>query len=213
MKLLKSCFATTFVDSSAAMIEQTLLPKTETMGPRAKRATLIVADIVEMPEVPSDTFTLILAMGDPLSICSDPQRAANEMSRIARLRPRSSSPPPTISSPPWIITSSEAIWMRWSNSIQTEAATNWLTADEQERFELTNFTPASLSRLFERSGFEVLSVAGKTIIPVRSNKKLLEAPDAMERLLKLEAELSKDSTSAGRAAHLQIVARKAAAVG
>jgi ubiquinone/menaquinone biosynthesis C-methylase UbiE len=210
LKLLKSGFATTFVDSAASMIEQTRA-KTETMGPRAKRATLIVADIVEMPEVPADTFTLILAMGDPLSICSDPQRAANEMSRISK--------PGAIV----IATADNKLaaldhYVERGNLdaleqfIQT-GRTNWLTADEQERFELTNFTPASLSRLFERSGFEVLSVAGKTIIPVRSNKKLLEAPEAMERLLKLEAELSKDSTSAGRAAHLQIVARKPASVG
>src|SRR2546423_12747442 len=75
LKLLKSGFATTFVDHSAAMIEQTR-EKLETMGPRAKRATLVVADIVAMPELESDAFELILAMGDPLSICSDPQRAA-----------------------------------------------------------------------------------------------------------------------------------------
>src|SRR6476619_5467986 len=55
LKLLKSGFATTFVDSSAAMIEQTRT-KTEAMGPRARKATLVVADIAGMPEVPSDAF-------------------------------------------------------------------------------------------------------------------------------------------------------------
>src|SRR6476620_11487133 len=55
LKLLKSGFATTFVDSSAAMIEQTR-GKLESMGSRGKRAALIVADIVEMPSVPSDSF-------------------------------------------------------------------------------------------------------------------------------------------------------------
>src|SRR5438093_9566227 len=83
LRLLKSGFAVTFVDNSAAMIEQTRA-KLESTGAKAKRATLIVADIVDMPEVPSETFELVLAMGDPLSICSDPQRAANEMSRIAK---------------------------------------------------------------------------------------------------------------------------------
>ena len=92
--------------------------------------------------------------------------------------------------------------------------TNWLTADERERFELTTFTPASLNRLFESNGFEVIGVTGKTIIPVRTNKRLLEAPDAVERLLKLEAELIKDPASAGRAGHLQITARfKTPAIG
>src|SRR5947207_9276787 len=53
LKLLKSGFATTFVDSSAAMIEQTRA-KAEAMGPRAKRATLVVADIVRSEEHTSE---------------------------------------------------------------------------------------------------------------------------------------------------------------
>src|SRR5690242_14684809 len=46
LRLLKSGFATTFVDSSAAMIEQ-VREKLEN-NPRAKKATLVVADMVEM---------------------------------------------------------------------------------------------------------------------------------------------------------------------
>src|SRR5262249_53809862 len=91
--------------------------------------------------------------------------------------------------------------------IQTER-TNWLTQDERERFELTTFTPATLRKLFERAGFEVIEIVGKTIIPARQNKKLIEAPNGIERLLKLEQELAKDPASAGRAGHLQIVARR-----
>src|SRR5438552_2928175 len=77
LKLLKSGFAVTFVDNSAAMIEQTR-EKLVSLGPKAKRATLLVADIVQMPQLSSAAFELVLAMGDPLSICCDPQRAANE---------------------------------------------------------------------------------------------------------------------------------------
>jgi hypothetical protein len=87
--------------------------------------------------------------------------------------------------------------------------THWLTADEREQFELTTFTPASLRKLFEKSGFEVLSIDGKTIIPVRDNKKLLANERAVERLLRLEEELSKDPASAARAGHLQVTARRA----
>ena len=205
LKLLKSCFATTFVDSSAAMIEQTR-DKLESMGPRAKRATLVVADIVEMAQVPADTFELVLAMGDPLSICSDPQSAANEMSRITRAGGC------VIATADNKLAAIEHYIERGNLDALEEfiktGRTNWLTADEQERFELTTFTPASLTKLFERSGFEVVSVIGKTILPVRENKKLLEHPDSVDRLLKLESELAKDSTSAARAGHLQIVARK-----
>src|SRR3954466_7780203 len=171
LKLLKSGFATTFVDSSAAMIEQTR-GKLETMAARAKHATLTVANIVEMPQVPTATFTLVLAMGDPLSICSDPQRAANEFARITK-------PGGTV-----IATADNKLaaidhYVERGNLDALEefiwtGQTNWLTADQREQFELTTFTPASLAALFKRSGFEVLHITGKTLVPVRQNKRLLE---------------------------------------
>src|SRR4051794_17236627 len=83
LKLLKSGFAVTFVDHAAAMIEQTRA-KVQTMGPRAVRATLLVADIVELSMIEGNTMALTVAMGDPLSICSDPAAAARQMFRITR---------------------------------------------------------------------------------------------------------------------------------
>jgi ubiquinone/menaquinone biosynthesis C-methylase UbiE len=206
LKLLKSGFATTFVDHAAAMIEQ-VRQKLEN-NPRAKKVTLVVADIVEMPEVPSDTFSLVTAMGDPLSICTDPARAAREMFRITK-------PGGVV-----IATADNKLaaldhFVERGNLDALEefintSRTNWLTADEREQFELTTFTPGSLRKLFEKSGFEVLAVEGKTIIPVRDNKILLTRDRAVERLLRLEAELSKDPAAAARAGHLQVIARRTA---
>jgi ubiquinone/menaquinone biosynthesis C-methylase UbiE len=206
-RLLKSGFPTTFVDNAAAMIEQ-VRGKLES-NPRAKKATLLVADIVSMPHLPADTFGLTVAMGDPLSICSDPQSAANEMFRICR-------PGGTV-----VATADNKLaaldhYVERGNLDALEelirsSRTHWLTADERERFELTTLTPHGLAKLFERSGFQVLSVIGKPVIPVRQNKILLERDNAIERLLRLEAELTKDPTSAARSAHLQITARKPAA--
>ena len=94
-------------------------------------------------------------MGDPLSICSDPQRAANEMFRICK-------PGGVV-----IATADNKLaaldhFVERGNLDALEefvrtGETNWLTADERERFELTTFTPATLRRLFERAGFEVIS--------------------------------------------------------
>lgn len=205
LRLLKSGFATTFIDHAAAMIEQARA-KVEELGPKAKRATLITADIVEMPAVPSDAFTLIVAMGDPLSICSDPPRAAREMHRIA-------APGGVV-----IATADNKLaaldhFVERGNLDELEAfihssRTHWLTAEERERFELTTFTPTALRKLFESAGFEVLQLSGKTIIPIRQNKMLLTKPDAIERLLRLEQQLSKDPSAAARAGHLQITARR-----
>jgi ubiquinone/menaquinone biosynthesis C-methylase UbiE len=201
-RLLKSGFATTFVDSSAAMIERVR----EKVSDRAQRATLLVADIVEMPQVADEQFNLILAMGDPLSICSDANRAAREFHRICK------SGGIVIATADNKLAAIDHFVERGNLDVLEEfiqtGKTQWLTQDEREQFELTNFTPASLRKLFERAGFEVLSITGKTIIPARQNKKLLEAPNAIERLLKIEQDLSKDPASAGRASHLQITARR-----
>ncbi len=206
LKLLKSGFATTFVDHSAAMVEQARR-KAEEMGPaKSKRATLVVADIIDLAPLPRETFSLTLAMGDPLSICTDPLRAAREMHRVSK-------PGGVV-----IATADNKLaaidhYIERGNLDALEefiktGRTTWLTADERERFELTTFTPASLRKLFEKAGFEVLSVIGKTIVPVRENKRLLEAENAVERLLKLEEELARDPASAATAGHLQITARK-----
>lgn len=206
IRLLKSGFATTFVDHAAAMIEQARAKVEELGGLKAQRATLLVADIVDMPAVPSDAFELVLAMGDPLSICTDPPRAAREMHRITR------------AGGVVIATADNKLaaldhFVERGNLDDLEqfvqsSRTHWLTADDREQFELKTFTPATLRKLFEAAGFEVLQITGKTIIPVRQNKILFTKPDAMERLLRLEQQLSKDPAAAARAGHLQVVARR-----
>jgi ubiquinone/menaquinone biosynthesis C-methylase UbiE len=205
LKLLKSGFATTFVDHAAAMIEQAR-DKVEAMGNKAKKATLVVADIIDLNGLAADQYSLTLAMGDPLSICSDAQKAANEMYRVCK--------PGGV-----VIATADSKLAALDHFVErgnldaleefvSSGRTNWLTADERERFELTTFTPASLRKLFEKAGFEVVDVAGKTIIPVRDNKHLLTFPGAVERLLEMEKILAKDPAAAGRAGHLQVVARK-----
>lgn len=207
LRLLRGGFVVTFVDHAAAMIERTRA-KLEETGPRARRAELVVADITQMPRVPSDTFPLVLAMGDPLSICSDPRRAVREMHRIT--------------APGGIVIATvdnklaaldhfaeRADLDELERFVET-SRTHWLTDDEREQFELTAFTPTSLRRLFEQAGFEVLRIVGKTVLPIRRNRELLARPDAVERLLRLEHELSRDPFAAARAGHLQISARKSA---
>ncbi|HZZ42202.1 MAG TPA: class I SAM-dependent methyltransferase [Tepidisphaeraceae bacterium] len=204
LKLLKSGFPTTFVDHSAAMIEQ--VREKLSSNPRQKKATLLVADIISMPDLASDHFALTLGMGDPLSICSDPPAAAREMFRTTR--------------PGGLVIATldnklAAIdhYIDRGNLDALEeflanGRTNWLTPDERERFELRTFTPAGAAKLFERAGFEVVSITGKTVLPIRQNKHLLTYPDAIERLLKLEVELSKDPSTAAAAGHLQVLAKK-----
>jgi SAM-dependent methyltransferase len=179
------------------------------MGPKGKKGTAIVADIVDMAELPADTFSLIMAMGDPLSICSDPQRAVREIARI--LKPGGVA----------CVTADNRLagidhYIERGNVEALEeylraGKTRWITTEEEERFELTTFTPHQLRKVFESAGLEVLDLTGKTILPVRQNRKLLQDPHAMARLIRMELDLQKDPASAGRCGHLQIAARKPAA--
>jgi ubiquinone/menaquinone biosynthesis C-methylase UbiE len=205
MKFLKSGFATTFVDHSAAMIEQTRA-KLAALGGRESKATLLVADIVDLSALESDQFDLVVAMGDPLSICSDSVRAAREMARICK--------PGGV-----IIATADNKLAATDHFLQQgdidaleafvkSSRTRWLTQEENEKFELTTFTPAELQKLMERAGLESVKVIGKTVLPVRQFKHLLETEGVFARLLRMEQDLAKDPSSAARAAHLQAVGRK-----
>jgi ubiquinone/menaquinone biosynthesis C-methylase UbiE len=205
MKLLKSGFATTFVDHSGAMIEKTR-EKLEEFGPKAKGATLLVGDIVDLSSLEAEQFDLILAMGDPISICSDAQKAARQMYRICR-------PGGTVIATADNQLAAVDYYLQKKDldgleSLLRTGRTRWLTADVEEQFELTTFTPGGLRSLFERAGFSVLKVAGKTILPVREFKKTLSDPGTFDRLMKLESELAGEGDLAARASHLQVIAKK-----
>jgi SAM-dependent methyltransferase len=205
LRLLKSGWATTFIDNSAAMIEQARA-NAQALGTRAQRATLAVADIVDLSALAPDSFALAVAMGDPLSICSDALQAARQMHRVM------AAGGVVIATADNKLAALDHYIERGSLDALEEfvrsGRTQWLTARQEEQFELTTFTPASLRRLFEKAGFEVIELIGKAVLPVRKNPKLLEAPDAVERLLRLEADLARDPAAAARAGHLQIAARK-----
>ena len=211
LKLAKSGYAVTFADHSPAMVGETRGKIDAFVAERPTRAgTLdaVVADLVDLSALPADAYALTLAMGDPLSICSDAKRAAREMFRVC--------------APGGVVVASadnqlaalphfaKAGDLDGLEAFARTGRTHWLTADARERFETTTFTPGTLRRLFERAGFDVLSVVGKTVLPVRDHKSLLVDPSAVRRLVAMEMKLSADESSAAAAGHLQVAARKPA---
>lgn len=205
LKLLKSGFPTTFVDHSHSMIEQTRA-KTLALGPKASKATLLVADIIDLSPLPSNSYSLALAMGDPLSICSEPPQAVREISRL--LKPGgiviATADSKTAALDHFLLNGD----LHGLEAFVRSSRTQWLTDDARERFHLTMFTPATLRALFEKAGLTVISVLGKTILPIRKHQSILQREGALERLLALECELAKDESTAANASHLQITARK-----
>ncbi len=205
LKLMKSGYAVTFADHAPAMVGK-VREKLAAMGAKAVGSTAVEADIAQMDMIESDQFALTLAMGDPLSICSNPQRAANELFRCC--------------APGGVVVATADNRLAGFNALlgrgdldglqqlAKTGRTRWVTGDAAEQFELHTFLPSELRRLFERSGFEVLGVVGKTVLPIREHRELLGDRDAYRRLLKLELDLCRDPLHAARAGHLQIAARR-----
>jgi len=138
LKLLKTGLSTTLVDHSPAMIDQTRL-KLESLGPKARRATLLVADIIDLSALPPDHFALALAMGDPLSICSDPPRAASEILRT--LRPGGIVMATADNKLAAIDHFLERADLDALEAFLRTSRTHWLTDNRREQFNLTMFTP------------------------------------------------------------------------
>jgi SAM-dependent methyltransferase len=209
LRLLKTGLPVTFIDHSGVMVEQARNAVTELSRDhpaRAQRATFVIADMIDLSAITTGPFALTLAMGDPLSICSDPFAAAGQMYKNCR-------PGGVVIATVDNKFAALDYYAQQGNldNLETFVATgrtHWLTREREEQFELTTFTPATLKKLFERVGFTVQSIIGKTILPVRKNPELLNQPNAIDRLLKLESDLASDPTAAARANHLQITAKR-----
>ena len=85
--------------------------------------------------------------------------------------------------------------------------THWLTRDVEERFPIATYRPSDVRALLEASGFEVLDMLGKTVLPMRHHRELLSEPQARRAWANIEKKLCRDPDAVGRASHLQVVGR------
>jgi ubiquinone/menaquinone biosynthesis C-methylase UbiE len=205
LKLMKSGFATTFVDHAPAMVGE-VRGKLDALGTKADGCRAEEADIVDLAGIEDATYALTVAMGDPLSICRDPQRAANAMFRC------STPGGVVIATADNRLAAADAYLDRGNVDAAIDVLktgrTQWVTGDKAEQFALHTFTPDGLRRLFARSGFEVLGIYGKTVLPIRRHRDRLADRDVYRKLLKAELDLCRDPLHAARAGHLQIHARR-----
>jgi SAM-dependent methyltransferase len=211
LKLLKAGYATTFTDLSPKMLEE-VEKKLEAwrgapdLAGKAARARVQVADAVDLRAFEAEGFSMVTAMGDVVSICSDPGRCLSEVHRL--LKPGGVFV--------FTVDNHLAAIDHFVASGNLEALaefvksgrTEWLTKNVAERFNVHMFTPGQIESLVRTKGFEVISRIGKTIIPARQNRKLLEEAGAMEMLVELETRLQGEATAVARASHLQLAVRR-----
>lgn len=211
LKLLKQGYPTTFVDLSRGMLEEVekklaAWREQPDLAAKAARAKVVLADVIDLRELPADAFELVTAFGDVVSLCTNPGRCLSEVHRLLK--------PGGI----FVFTVDNHLaaidhFIDSGNLNELEAfvrtgKTEWLAHNASERFPVTMFTPGQIESLVKSRGFETLSRIGKMIIPARMNRKLFEREDAIERLVDLETQLQKDPAAYARASHIQLAVKK-----
>jgi SAM-dependent methyltransferase len=203
LRLLKSGYAVTCVDISGGMIEKARQVITESgLGDRAE---FLQADLVDLSDLPSGSFSFAAALGEPIGCASAPARALKEIRK--RLRPEAMLVATLDNRLAALDFYLEAGSPREMSAFLKAGKTHWLTKDKDERFPIHTYTPAQARGLFERAGYDVVQLLGKTVLPMRHHRQLLEDPVARRSWMKLEKVLARAPDAVGRSGHLQIAAR------
>jgi SAM-dependent methyltransferase len=206
MKLLKSGFRVTFIDISIKMLEQARRKVEETGG--SSKADFMQVDLSDPSSLPADHFAMMLGMGDPLSCV--PSLAAS-LAGIGKSLIPGGVLVATLDHMPAAID----FFMQngdvdgLSEFVRT-GRTHWLTNDEGERFQTIQYTVEDLASAARKSGLEIVDVIGKTVLPMREYRDLLEDSEMARRLAKIEAELHRSRSMLGRCSHIQFAAKRVA---
>jgi len=229
LKLWRSGYATDFLDISTGMLEQ-VDRKLRELGKEPTRIEAmpgadlrIVREVVagapapvlhhasidETESLPRGAYGLILGQGDPLCCARRPERALKGLCRAL--------------APGGILMLSvdnrlagtghylERGDVAGLGRFLRDGRTRWVTDRADEQYGMTMFTPADLRAACAVRGLELLSLIGKTVLPLRKHAALLKEKESRESLLRIEESLHAQEAMLGCAAHLEFVARKPAA--
>ncbi len=162
-------------------------------------------DICKM-DFPAESFDFVLAEGDPISYCSDPDKAVSEIYRV--LKPKCFA----VAGVDNTYTAVRGAIIHHQDAVLAlKALREKRYYSEECGFHWWTFTPNDLKQLFERYGFNVAKIAGKPVLYIYHHEKVLEMlkdPEKAEQILNLELALCEDPSIIGCAGHLHIVARK-----
>jgi SAM-dependent methyltransferase len=203
-KLLKSGYRVTFVDLSAKMVDEAR-KQVEDMGTVAK-AGFLQADLADLSALPEAHFGLAVAMGEPLGLTESPSQALRQIAgRMASGGALVATLDNRVACVDYYMEHADCEGLE---QFIRNGRTHWLTRDPSERFQINTFEPKGIERLVTDAGMEMLDMIGKTVLPMRHHRELLEDPPTRRRWAKIEQRLARDPANFARCAHLQFAARK-----
>lgn len=202
-KLAKSGYAVTSVDISPRMLDQARL-KIEAQS-SSRESSFIHADLCDLSALETGHYALAVAFGDPIGCSQSPPKA---MKQIRRALTRDGILVATfdnrLAAIDYYLSKGDPDLLQ---RFLRDGKTHWLTKDADERFPIHTFTPGDVVTLVEKSGFELLDMVGKTVLPMRHYRELLETPEARRTWARIERRLARKPAGMGRASHLQIACR------
>ena len=202
--MAQSGYDVTCLDISHKMLE-VVRHKVAALGLDA-RITCLHADLIDLSEVPAAHFALAVAFGEALCSVESPAKALKQVHRI--LKPGGllvATIDNRLASLEYFLEKGDIAGL--ARCIK-DGRTHWLTKTPAEQFELQTQTPRQLTKLITGAGLEVVEMLGKTVLPMRYYRHLLEQRTDFRTLLALERKLARNPDAVGRAAHLQVTARK-----
>lgn len=201
-RLLNSGYRVACIDISANMLDQA---RRNLSANASARAEFIQADLLDLSSLEIRDAALAVAMGEGIGCTENPLTALRQIRRLLA--------PDGVLVATFDNRLAAMDYYLGSGAPQElgrflrDGRTHWLTKGQAERFAITTYAPGDLTRLVESAGYEVLDLVGKTVLPMRHHRPLLEEGESRRFWAKVEKSLSRDPAAMGRAGHLQIACR------
>lgn len=201
-KLGKQNVPTTYVECLA----KDAVPLPDPKPRETEGSILYHASVDDLSRIPKGSYDFIIGQGDPLNCAKKPDRALKDLTRI--LRPAGTMVMSVDNRLRGFFHYFKDGDIDGLEAFLKTGKTRWVTDDTEEQYEITMFTPDQIERMCQARGLELLSMIGKTVLPLRRFAELLKDEAMRERLTRLEESLHRNPHLFGNAAHLEFVARK-----
>ena len=169
-----------------------------------ERISFVQADILELC-FPDETFSLVFCEGDPVSYCGDPQKAVQELARVAK-----NGAIVTVSVDSFYQAIRRMVVNRDFRELEMLIRTHQTVY--RGDFLQHNFTPSELRELFQKCGLEVLGLYGKPVFAQSifwgEMDLYLGDEEYREKLLEIELLWNSEGSLVGFGGHLEIIGRK-----